>query len=595
MKYFLWGLLFFAVAYLVPIAGRPLTRPDEFRYGEIPREMLESGDFVTPRLLRARYFEKPVLGYWLVAGSFRIFGESRFSLRLPMALATGLTALLLALWIRRAARDPEWALWAALFFLATALGFSLGTTAVLDSLLCLFTTAALICVHQAVTTEKWNFERLIWLVLCGVTAGLGFMTKGFVAWAVPGSAAFAYLLLTKRWKAFLWLPWIPLAVLAVTIAPWAAGIHRAEPDFWHYFVVVEHFQRFKSGADTQHPEPFWFYVPVMLGTLFPALISVLHGAAADREVWKKAWQNDLWRFALCAVVLPFCFFSASKGKLPPYILPCFPFAAAVLTFPALEALRSGRRVTQRTFSLIFDIFGWLLLVLGAAEIAFGLALLPPVSLWRHIPVLTGAAPLFLLFGAASAAGGAWLIRRRNSWRLRFHEFARLRLAGFFGFFALAFAALAAMPDFGSDKMPERDLSALAGSGEFDPRTAMLFTYGQMGHSVAWVFRRSDTRLLFAPGEMEYGADGARRDGSPLLWTHGDNGEFARLVRDPKRRVAVVYIAPADEVKRLRGKWLLKLKPRCVVRGCMMAMIFDPVTSPSARSASPAASPAPPAR
>ena len=156
--------------------------------------------------------------------------------------------------------------------------------------------------------------------------------------------------------------------------------------------------------------------------------------------------------------------------------------------------------------------------------------------------------------------------------------------------------MAAMPDFGSDKMPERDLSALAGSGEFDPRGAMLFTYGQMGHSVAWVFRRSDTRLLFAPGEMEYGAVAARRDGVPLLWTHGGGGEFARLVRDPKRRVEVVYIAPVDEVERLRGKWLLKLGPRCVVRGCMMAMIFDPVTSPSARPASPAAaSPAPPAR
>ena len=99
MKYLFWGLLFFAVAYLVPIAGRPLIRPDEFRYGEIPREMLETGDFVTPRLIGARYFEKPTLGYWLTAGSFKLFGFNRFALRLPMALAAGVTALLLALWI----------------------------------------------------------------------------------------------------------------------------------------------------------------------------------------------------------------------------------------------------------------------------------------------------------------------------------------------------------------------------------------------------------------------------------------------------------------------------------------------------------------
>ena len=218
MKYFLFGTLFFVLAYLVPISVRPLQRPDEFRYGEIPREMLLTGDSTTPRLLQARYFEKPVLGYWLIAGALRLGGWNRFALRLPMALATALTALLLGLWIKRVSRDPEWTLWAALFHLATGLAWAVGTTALLDSIFALFTTATLLCVHQAVTTEKWDFERLIWLVLCGVSAGLGFMTKGFIAWALPGLAAVAWLLWTGRYKALLWLPWIPLAAMAATVA-----------------------------------------------------------------------------------------------------------------------------------------------------------------------------------------------------------------------------------------------------------------------------------------------------------------------------------------------------------------------------------------
>ena len=586
MKYFFWGLLFFAFAYLVPIAGRPLHRPDEFRYAEIPREMLESGDFVTPRLMGARYFEKPVLGYWLVAGSLKIFGENRFAARLPMALAAGLTALLLALWIKRVSGDAEWALWAALFYLATGLGWVLGTTALLDSILCLFTTATLLCVHQAVTTEKWNCERLVWLVLCGVTAGLGFMTKGFIAWAAPGCASVAWLLWTKRWKAFLWLPWIPLAVLAATVAPWAVEIHRAEPDFWHYFVVVEHFQRFKSGADTQHPEPFWFFIPILPAALFPALVTVFPAAAAGRELWKKVWKNGVWRFAFCGFLLPFCFFSASKGKLATYILPCFPFASALLVYPALEALRGNRRGALLTVKWAFDIIGWLFMILGAAAVAFALALLPPADLRRFWPPLAEAAPFFILLGITGAAGGAWLIRRRRE--------PHRRIAGFFGIFALASLATTAMPDFGSDKMPERDLEALIKSGEFDPRTAHVFTYGQMGHAAAWMLRRSDTRLLFSSGELDYGVERARKEGRPLLWNWGRNGKFYRLVRDPARRREVIYVAPTVEEKRGRYRLLCGFKPRKVVRGSMMVLVFDPpLTSPEKRPA--ASRPAPPVR
>ena len=587
MKYFFWGLLFFVLAYLVPIAGRPLHRPDEFRYAEIPREMLESGDFVTPRLLGARYFEKPVLGYWLVAGSLKVFGMNRFAARLPMALAAGLTALLLALWIKRTSRDAEWALWSALFYLATGLGWLMGTTAVLDSILCLFTTATLLCIHQAVTTEKWNYERLIWLVLSGVTAGLGFMTKGFIAWAVPGTATVAWLVWTKRWKAFLWLPWIPLVSLAATIAPWALEIHRAEPDFWHYFVIVEHFQRFKSSADTQHPQPFWFFIPVLPAALFPAFVTVFPGAAAGRELWKKVWGNDVWRAAFCGFLLPFCFFSASKGKLATYILPCFPFVSVLLVYPALEALRGKRRGAQLTVKWVFDILGWLLMIAGAAAGALGLAILPPVSLQRVFPSMANAAPFFILLGIAGAAGGAWLIRHRRE-QLR-------RIAGFFGFFALAIAATAAMPDFGSDKMPERDLEVLMKSGEFDPRTAYVFTYGQMGHAAAWMLRRSDTRLLFSSGELDYGAERARKDGRPLLWSYGNkNREFNRLVNDPERRREVIYVAPAMEVERGRYRYLCNFKPRQVVRGSMLVLIFDPpVTSPAARSAT--SRPVPPTR
>ena len=94
-------LALFAVAYLAPLGIRPLYETDEFRYAEIPREMLASGDWVVPRLDGMRYFEKPALGYWLTASSMALFGQNPFAVRLPVALSAGVTALALFLLVRR--------------------------------------------------------------------------------------------------------------------------------------------------------------------------------------------------------------------------------------------------------------------------------------------------------------------------------------------------------------------------------------------------------------------------------------------------------------------------------------------------------------
>lgn len=575
MKHLLWGVLFFVLAYLVPAGGRPMIRPDEFRYAEIPHEMLESGDFVTPKLLQVKYFEKPVLGYWLIAASFRLLGENRFSLRLPMALATGMTALLILLWIRRETRDAKAGGFAALLFLSSGLTFALGTTAVLDAILCLFTTATIIAARMAVTTERRPFERVIWLVLCGICAGLGFLTKGFVAWAVPGSAILVWLLWEKRFKALLWLPYLPLVALAATVFPWAWAIHRADADFWHYFVVVEHFQRFRNVAESQHPEPFWYFVPILLATVFPAAFAAFSGFAAGREVWKRIWRDPVWRFALCGFLPPFLFFSASNGKLATYILPCYPFLAVLAALPTLAALRGEVRGALLTQRLTFDILGWGVLAGGAGSAALGLALLPPVSLYRFVPELEGAWGFFLLFGAVGAVGGIALLRLRAARPER-------RLAGFFALFALAGAASAALPDFGVDKMPERYLRRLAADEGFDSKRVLIFTNGQMGHAVAWIFRRPDTLLMNSAGEMDYGVAAAKREGKLKLLTLR---EVEKLLRRPDRP-EVVYFASydpedlEDPKKNHRYGGLLGHDPRIRIAGPIILLVFPkPVPEP----------------
>jgi len=128
-------LLLYVLIYLVPLGLRPLMIPDEVRYAEIPREMIQSGNWVVPHLNGLRYFEKPVLGYWLVAGSMQLFGENAFAVRLPGALSAGLSALAIFLLLAGSGRTRKTALSAAMIYLTLFGVFLMGSYNILITVL----------------------------------------------------------------------------------------------------------------------------------------------------------------------------------------------------------------------------------------------------------------------------------------------------------------------------------------------------------------------------------------------------------------------------------------------------------------------------
>lgn len=128
------ALAWFAVAYLLPLMNRDLWAPDETRYAEISREMLQNGDWVLPRLLGMHYFEKPVAGYWLNNLSQLMFGQNPFAVRFASALCAGLTALALYGFAVRLFRDRRQAMASALCYLSGLLVYSVGTYSVLDTM-----------------------------------------------------------------------------------------------------------------------------------------------------------------------------------------------------------------------------------------------------------------------------------------------------------------------------------------------------------------------------------------------------------------------------------------------------------------------------
>ncbi len=481
---------FFVTAYILPLGVRPLVRPDEFRYAEIPREMVESGDWVTPRLNGIRYFEKPALGYQLTALSFTLFGENAFSLRFPSALAVLLTAGFLYFWTAYQVRDPLLPGMATAIYLTFGLVFGIGTFAVLDSQL----NAALTLTVGGFQLAWQSRSRAAvrgWLIFAGFAAGCAFLVKGFLAFAVPIVVIVPFLLWQRDWMRWFWRFWLPLLIAVAVALPWSWKIAVAEPDFWRYFWVEEHWHRFFDRTYDRGPQPFWYFLPILLGGMLPAGLLAVPGAFGIKRAWLG---KPLIRFLLCWAVMPLLFFSASSCKLGTYILPCFPPLAVLLALALRSEMLHDRARYFRVTGRMATFAGWILLG-GAGLLVIGLIAFPRLtgielyaefSLWPYV-----AALLF-------AGVGAVLLQARKLRPLTGLAVLLLSMG------PAIFAGLQSIPtDLSGNKFTAIGLTKCLrrlGPGLND---TVLVDRGAAA-ATAWVLKRSDLVVVGKPGELEYG-------------------------------------------------------------------------------------------
>ncbi len=409
----------FLLLYILPLGIRPIIIPDESRYAEIPREMIASGDWIVPRLNGLRYFEKPVMGYWLNALSIKLFGENAFAVRFPSAAATGLSAFLVFLLIRRFSGGITAGTQAALIFLTSFIVFGIGTFNILDSMLAMFVTASMASFFFAHNAD--SLKKNVLLLLFGVFCALAFLTKGFLAFAIPVVAIVPFMIWEGRFKSLFIIGWLPIIAAILVVIPWAVMVHFKAPDFWNFFVFNEHIKRFLSSG-AQHHESFWYYI-----YLFPAaaLPWTCLFPAAILGLKKTGIKTSMTRFAICWFFFPFLFFSVSKGKILTYILPCFPpfamlmsiglkkyfetdgkklFSVAVWSLAVLAviiavALIGVQNIGFKGFKPYDQTWKWGLGVFGFVMFAFLLISAVRVSNSKTKLMLVGCSPLLLLFGS----------------------------------------------------------------------------------------------------------------------------------------------------------------------------------------------------
>lgn len=319
---------------------RKLVKPDEGRYAEIPREMVATGDWLTPRLNGIKYMEKPPLQYWATAAAFSLFGEHQWTARLWSAL-TGFLGILVVFHAGGVLFGAEAGLYAALVLGSSLFYVGMAQLNTLDTGLTLFMTLALSAFLLAQRGGATARQSRACMLVAWAAAGLALMSKGLIGLVLP-CAALAIDVALRRDLSILRRLHLRagVAVMLLVAAPWFVAVSIANPEFPGFFFVHEHLQRFLTTVH-QRDEPVVFFVPFLLLGMLPWSVTMVDalGRSWMRRTAGGAFQPG--RFLLIYASFIFVFFSLSQSKLPPYILPIFP-AIALLVGDRLT--RSAPRV-----------------------------------------------------------------------------------------------------------------------------------------------------------------------------------------------------------------------------------------------------------
>ena len=311
----------FSALYLFELDGVGVLGPDEPRYAAIGRSMASTGDFVTPRLWGAPWFEKPPLLYWMDALGTISGLNPDLAGRLPVAL---LSLAFLAVFFVALQRELSLeAASVATALLATSAGWITYSRLCLTDLpLAVFFSLAVLCALGLVRNSA-NREQQHWRMLgIGVSLGLACLAKGLVPIAL---AAPFFWFLRRYWRSW----WIAVAGCAFIALPWYIAVYaRNGTPFLEDFFLKHHFERLYS-VSLQHVQPWYYYFPVLLVGLFPwtpliglFAVSAPASAAADRDQRRP--------FLASVVIFGFVFFSLTLNKLPGYLLPLLPSLFALL-------------------------------------------------------------------------------------------------------------------------------------------------------------------------------------------------------------------------------------------------------------------------
>ncbi|WP_198079525.1 ArnT family glycosyltransferase [Acinetobacter calcoaceticus] len=322
---------------------RPLSVPDEGRYGDISRSMFESGDWLIPRINSLPFMHKPPLLHWLSSIFMELFGMHIWVLRLVPVLAATLMLVSLFLFVRKHISERVAQLTAII--LGTNLLF-FGSSEYInhDLLLASWITVSVLCFVDFTISARKS------ILFLGYFAGAAaFLSKGLIGVLIPGMILLPWLLYTKQWKK---IPSLlnPFAILLfiLLVSPWLYAVQLKYPQFLHYFFIDQQFSRF-SSKEFNNKQPWYFYMLILFVSCLPWIFASRFQSV--KTVFQNYKQSTLLALLIWWFISVTAFFSIPPSKLAGYILPAVPPLAIFLALVINQVIESDYKTKLQVWGL----------------------------------------------------------------------------------------------------------------------------------------------------------------------------------------------------------------------------------------------------
>ena len=357
----------------------PLTDRDEARFSEASREMIQKSDYIVPWFNDAWRFDKPVLIYWCQIASYKIFGINEFTARLPSALFTTATALLLVRWGRKIA-DNKTALIAGAMFLTALHVAIIGRVATADMAMVFFVTLSAWSGWEL--TRPGQPARRSWWWIFYVALAFGFLAKGPVAWLPLGGMVIGRVLRKDSFRLPLNETVVGLCVAIALVSLWGGpALAQTGGQFWYVGMGEHVFNRSVGVINGHGPKDtlqylalFPLYFLTFFASFFPWSVGV---PMALYKWWPKRKCDELGWFLLMNITIVFAVFSLVKTKLPHYTMPAFPLIALWLARQI-----AGEPKTPAVFAKTLTVMVIVILALTLGLFSYARGHLLTQSLWE---------------------------------------------------------------------------------------------------------------------------------------------------------------------------------------------------------------------